>query len=107
MVIEADLVAELAAEQDVERHVEELAGEIPEGHLDAAHGALLGVGAAVGVAVAGVDGVDLQRVGADEGLLNAVDLLANAEPRGAVGLGEAGDAGVGVNAHQGVAAGAL
>ena len=107
VVVEAHLVAELAAEQDVGRRVEQLACQVPQRHLDAAHRPLLRVRAAVGVAVAGVQAIDLQRIFADEDLLEPMDRLPDAETGRTVRLGDAGDAGVGVDPDQRVGPRAL
>ena len=66
-VIDADLVAHLAAQQLVDRQARGLAGDVPERHLDGAHGAAVGLERAA-LADAQHHPLDVGRVRADQGL---------------------------------------
>lgn len=98
VVVNADLVAEAATEQRRRGDAEDLAGQVPQGHLDAAGGAhqvvrrAIGAGARERIAAgakAGVDRVDLKRVLSDEPRLEREHLLLDPNARTAIGLADA------------------
>ena len=95
VIVDAHLVAELAAEQRRRRHFENLSGQIPQRHLDPADRAQQVVRRAVGARPAQVARalahlrvqlVDLQRILADQPRLERQHLLLHADAGRAVGL---------------------
>jgi hypothetical protein len=116
VVVDADLVAEAAAEEGGGGNAEDLAGEVPECHFDAAGGTHEVVGRAVGAgaaergaagAEACVDGVDLQRVLADKPGLEGEDLLLDPDAGAAVGFADAVDTVIGGDFDEGIGAPSL
>ena len=77
VAVEADAVAELAAEQLVDRHAERLAREVPEGDLDAGHRRDRRAGhravEEAGAAHLLEEHIHVERVLADDVLLEGVD----------------------------------
>src|SRR5690606_31199344 len=101
--IDADVVAELAAQKFVHRHLQRLALEIPQGNLDASQSRDEGSGKTALEHQASPDlfedGIDGKRIAADQLLsefaLNDGDGLVAAMDA----FTKAGDAGVGFDAH--------
>ncbi len=109
MIVDAHAIAELAAEQRRGRHVEYLAGEIPQSHLDATDGADQIVGrsvrprpaqAARSDAEIGVDRIDLERVFSHQPRLEREDLLLHSDAGTPIGFGNAEQSIVGRNLHE-------
>jgi len=104
---DAHASAILAAEQFGDGLTEQFSSEIPESGFDAAYG---GYGDSAGCARAagenghfGKQGIDIERVGAEDRVFEITkhDVLDAESP---VGFSVAADAGIGIDAHVGIAA---